>query len=144
MLDAIEEMNDVSTEAYKEYEVLKSEILDEVVDVSPRNCHEFSWHGYFDDQFDSVQGNLQLGQLSHGKIMTEYFESCHFFYDLVAEYIENIGSGNGWLYLYCKDQFLYYNFVPLGPSVLFFIKHEEKVVLCDHLLEWLHWKSEVT
>ena len=27
-------MNDVSAEAYKEYEVLKSEILDEVVDVA--------------------------------------------------------------------------------------------------------------
>ena len=37
-------MNDVSAEAYKEYEVLKSEILDEVVDVSPRNCHVFSLH----------------------------------------------------------------------------------------------------
>ena len=54
-------MNDVSAEAYKEYEVLKSEILDEVVDFSPGNCHEFSLHGSFEDQFDIVQGNLQLG-----------------------------------------------------------------------------------
>ena len=45
LLDPIEEMNDVSTEAYKEYEVLKSEILDEVVDVSRGNCHNFSLHG---------------------------------------------------------------------------------------------------
>ena len=58
LLDPIEQMNDVFVEAYKEYEVLKSEILDEVVDVSPGNCHEFSLHGYFEDQFDSVQGNL--------------------------------------------------------------------------------------
>ena len=70
MLDPIEEMNDVSDEAYKEYEVLKSEILDEVVDVSPGNFHVFFLHGSFEDQFDIVQGNLQLGQLSHGKIMT--------------------------------------------------------------------------
>ena len=70
MLDPIDEMNDVSAEAYKEYEVLKSEILDEVVDVSPRNCHVFSLHGSCEDQFDSVQGNLQLGKLSHGKIVT--------------------------------------------------------------------------
>ena len=76
--------------------------------------------------------------------MTEFFEGCHVFYDPVAEYMENLGSGNGWLYLYCKDQFIYYNFVPLGPLVLFFVKHEEKVGLWDHLLEWLHWKSEVT
>ena len=61
MLDPIEEMNDVSVEAYKECEVLKPEILDEVVDVSPGNCHMFSLHGSFEDQFDSVQGNLQLG-----------------------------------------------------------------------------------
>ena len=63
-------MNDVSAEAYKEYEVLKSEILDEVVDVSLGNCHVFSLHGSFEDQFDSVQRNLQLGQPSHGKKMT--------------------------------------------------------------------------
>ena len=70
MLDPIEEMNDVSVEAYKEYEVMKLGILDEVVDVSPRNCHEFSLHISFEDQFDSMQGNLQLGQHSHGKKMT--------------------------------------------------------------------------
>ena len=70
LLDPIEEMNDVSAEAYKEYEVLKSGILDEVVDSSPRNCHVFSLHGSFEYQFDSVQGNLQLGQPSHGKKMT--------------------------------------------------------------------------
>ena len=51
-------MNDVSAEEYKEYEVLKSEILDEVVDVSPGDCHVFSLHSSFEDQFDSVQGNL--------------------------------------------------------------------------------------
>ena len=49
MLDPIEEMNDVSVEAYKEYEGLKSEILDKVVDVSLGNCHEFSLHGSFKD-----------------------------------------------------------------------------------------------
>ena len=87
-------MNDVSAKAYKEYEVLKLEILDEVVDVSPGNRHEFSLHSSFEDQFDSVQGNLQFGQLSHGKIMTEFFESCHVFYDPM-EYMANLGSGNG-------------------------------------------------
>ena len=137
-------MNVVSAETFKEYEVLKSEILDEVVDLSLGNCHKFSLHGSFEDRFDSVHGNLQLGHLSHGKIMTEFFESCHAFYDPVADYIDEFCSGNGWLYLYCKDQFLYHNFVPLGPSVLCFIKHEEKVGLWDHLLEWLHLKLEVT
>ena len=65
----VEEMNNVSAETYKEHEVLKSEFFDEVVDVSPRNCHVFSLHGFLEDQFDNMQGNLQLGQLSHGQPM---------------------------------------------------------------------------
>ena len=81
---------------------------------------------------------------SHAKIMTFFFETCHAFYVPMADYIDEFCSGNGWLYLYCKDQFLYYNLVPLGPSVLFFVKHEEKVGLWDHLLDWLSWKSDFT
>ena len=60
LLDPIEEMNDASDEAYKEYEVLKSEILDEVVDVSCGNCHMFSLHGSFEDQFDSMQRKSEV------------------------------------------------------------------------------------
>ena len=101
--------------------------------------------GSFKDPFGRMLEGLQLEQLSHGKIMTEFFESFHAFYDPVADYIDEFYSGNGWLmYLYCKDQFLYCNFFPLGLSSLFFIKHEEKVGLWDHLLKWLHWKSKVT
>ena len=96
MPDHVEERTGISFEMN---EVVKSEILDEVVDVSPRNCHEFSLHISFEDQFDSMQGNLQLGQLSHGKIMTEFFEGCHDFYDLVAKYMEVLGEGNDWSYL---------------------------------------------
>ena len=96
------------------------------MDVSPGNCHVFSLHSCFEDQFDSVQGNLQLGQPSHGKQMTEFCKGCHVFSDLVVEYMENLGIGKGWLYIYCKYQFLYYSLVPLGLSVLFFIKHEER------------------
>ena len=77
-------------------------------------------------------------------IVTEFFESCHAFYDPVVNYIDEFCSGNGWLYLYCKDQFIYYNFLPSSLSSLFFIKHEEKVGLWDHLLDWLQWNSEVT
>ena len=140
MLDPVEEHSDISFEMHEKNEVVKSEILDEVVDVLRGNCHKFSLHSSFEDQFDIVQGNLQLGQLSHGKIMTDFFESCHAFYDPVAEYLENLGSGNGWLYLYCKDQFFYYNFLPLSLSSMFFIKHEEKVGLWDYFIEWFHWK----
>ena len=55
------------------------------MDVSPKTCHEFSLHGSFEDQFDSVEGNLQLGQPSHGKKMTEFFEGCRVFHNLVVE-----------------------------------------------------------
>ena len=61
LLDPVEEQSDISFEMHEK---------DEVVDVSPGNCHEFSLHSSFEDQFDSVQGNLQLRQPSHGKQMT--------------------------------------------------------------------------
>ena len=51
-------MNDVSTEAYKEYEVLKSEILDEVMDVLVEDCHEHSCQGCFKKQFRNLQREL--------------------------------------------------------------------------------------
>ena len=85
-----------------------------------------------------------MEQPSHGKQMIEFFEVFHVFYDPMEEYMEKLGSGNGLLYLYCKDQFLYYNLVPLSLSSLFFIKHEEKVGLWNHLLDWIHWKPEFT
>ena len=99
------------------------------------NCHEHSCQGSFKRQFNDLQMELLFEQPSHGKQMTEFFEGFHVFYDPVVEYMENLGSGNGWLYLYYKDQFLYYNLVPLGISFLFFIKHKEKVGLWYHLLD---------
>ena len=76
--------------------------------------------------------------------MIEKSEGYHVFYDPVADYVEKLCSGNVWLCLCSKDQFLYHNLFPLSPSILFFIKHEEKVCLWDHLLEWIQWKSKVT
>ena len=84
-------------------------MLNEFVDVSVEDCHEHSCQGSFEKKEE-----LHLEQPSHGKQMIEFFEGCHVFYDLVAEYMENLCSGNGWLYFYCKYQFLYYKFVPLG------------------------------
>ena len=96
------------------------------MDVLPKTCHKFSLHGSFEYQFDSVQGNLQLGKPSHGKQMTMFFEGCHVFYDPVVEYMENLGNGNRWLYLYYKYQFICDNLLPLSLSSLFLIKHEEE------------------
>ena len=70
MLDPIEERNDVSAEAYKEYEVVKSEILNEFVEVLVEGCHEHSCQGYFEKQFDNLQRELLFEQSSHRKQMT--------------------------------------------------------------------------
>ena len=69
-----------------------------------------------------------MEQPSHGKQMIEFFEVFHVFYDLMEEYMEKLGSGNGLLYLYCKDQFLYYNFFPLSLSSLFLSSMKRKLV----------------
>ena len=55
-----------------------------------------------------------------------------------------LGNGDEWLYIYCKDQFIYYNPVSLGLSVLVLVQHEEKLDLWDHFLGWIHWKSKAT
>ena len=121
----VEEMNNVSTETYKEHEVLKSGVLDEVVDVSLGNCHVFSLHGSFEDWFDGMQGNLQLGRISHGQPTTEFFEGCHVFYDPVAKYMEGLGEGNDWSYLCLKHQFVYHSLLPLSIS-FFSIEHHTR------------------
>ena len=64
--------------------------------------------------------DLHFKQLSYGKKMAEYVDSRYVFYDPMEEYIERLGNGNDWLYLYYKDQFLCYNLLPLSLSSLFF------------------------
>ena len=88
LLDSIGEKNDISDEAYKEGEVLNSEILNEVVDISFENSHDISFQSYFEDQFDSMQEELLFGQPCHDKHVIEYVKGCHIFYDPVAEYKE--------------------------------------------------------
>ena len=60
LLDSIGEKNDIFAEAYKEGEVLNSEILNEIVDISFENNHESSFQDHFEDQLDSMQGDLHL------------------------------------------------------------------------------------
>ena len=54
------EKDDIYAEAYKEGEVLNSEILNEMVDISFENSHESSFQSSFEDQFDSMQGELHF------------------------------------------------------------------------------------
>ena len=126
MLDYVGEKDDISVEAYKEGEVLNSEILNEIVDISFEISHDSSFQSSFGDQFDSMLEEFHFGQLSYGRQNTEYVESCHVFYDPVEKYMQRLGNGNNWLYLYHKDQFLCYNLLPLSPSSLFLIKHERR------------------
>ena len=95
MLDSVGEKSDIYTEAYKEGEVLNSEILKEIVDISFEINHDSSFQSYFEDQCDSMLEELHFGQLSYGKQRTEYVESCHVLFDPVAEYMERMGNGNG-------------------------------------------------
>ena len=76
--------------------------------------------------------------------MTKEFGGCQGFYDPVAEYMEGFCSGNGRLVLCSKEQVFYHKFSPFNPSFLIWIKHDEETKSYDHLLDWIHWKLEVT
>ena len=70
LLDHVEEQSAISFEMHEKSDVVKSEILNEYVDVLVEDCHEHSCQGSFKKQFDNLQRELLLKQLSHGKQMT--------------------------------------------------------------------------
>ena len=75
--------------------------------------------------------------------MTEYAGDCHDFYDPVAEYMEGLGKGSDGLPLYFDDHFVCHYPLPLFSSFLS-IKHEKITMMLGKLLDWLHWKSDLT
>ena len=75
--------------------------------------------------------------------MIEHARGFHDFYDPVAEYMEGLGEGSGWLHLCFEDQFVYHSLLPLSISLLS-IKHNERTKILGKLLDWLHWKSDFT
>ena len=84
----LKKQNDASFEIHEKNQVINSEILNEVVDVLFKNCHEHIRQGYFEKQFDMVLDKLQLEKPCHGKQMTDYFEVFHVAYDPVADYMD--------------------------------------------------------
>ena len=70
LLDHVEERSGISFKMHEKNEVVKSEILNEYVDVLVEDCHENSCRGYFKGQFNNLQGELLFEQPSHGKQMT--------------------------------------------------------------------------
>ena len=110
---SIKEHNDISFEILERNQVLNSEILYEEVDVSFENCQEHSLHGFLEEHFGRMLEEFQWKQPCHDRYITENFAGCH---DPMAEYMEKLCSGNGWLCIYSKDQFLYHNLLPLGFS----------------------------
>ena len=74
---------------HEKNQVLNSGICNKIVDVSCKSCHENSLHDYFEEQFDSVQVELQFEQPYWCKQMTGKFEGFQRFYDPVADYVEN-------------------------------------------------------
>ena len=88
LLDSIEKQNDISFETLEKNEVVNAEILNQVVDISFKNCYDHTLYGFSEDQFDRVLDKLPLEQPGHGKKMTEYFEGCHDACNLVADSME--------------------------------------------------------
>ena len=80
-----------------------------------------------------------MEQPCHDKPITENFAGFH---DLVVEYVEKLYSNKGWLCLYSKIQIFPHNLLSLSPS--FLVKHDEGAQSLDYLLDWLHWKLEIT
>ena len=88
--------------------------------------------------------------------MLREVEDSHGFYDLVAKYAEQFCHNpvitqveephyrNGRLIGRIKGQRLKNNIFPFHYTLLFLAKHEEKLHIWNHLLDWLHWNSEVT
>ena len=84
---------------------------------------------------------LQLEHPCHDKRITKKIVGGH---DPVAEYMEKLCSGNGWLCVYSKDQLFYHNILPFSSYFLSCIKHDEEAQSLDQLLNWIHCKSKIT
>ena len=104
-----------------------------------KNNHENSFQNSFKDQFQSMEEELLSGHPCHDKQVIEYFEICHVFYDLVAEYMDTFFRWISWLNFCSKGQNFHHNLLLFCSYVLIPIKHEEEMELLDKFLDWLHW-----
>ena len=102
-------------------QVSNSEILHREVDATVANDPRLSSHGFLECNSGMVLEEWKLEHFCHVKQMAGGFRGLRGFYDPVAEYMDKLGNSNVCLYIYCKDQFLYYNLVPPNILVLFFI-----------------------
>ena len=118
LLDSIGEKNDICVESYKEGEVLNSEILNEIVDISFEISHESPFQSSFEDQFDNMLEELLFGQIYDDRQVIEYFEICHSFYDPVAKYMDKFFRWGSWLYVCSKEQIFHHNLLLLCSYVL--------------------------
>ena len=131
----------IPLEVLEKIEVLNSETLNKVVDISFENSHQNSFQSSFKDRSDSMQEELLFGQPCHDKQVIEYFEICHVFYDPVAKYMDKFFRWSIWLYVCSKGRIFHHNLLLFCSYVLISIKHEEEMELLDKLPDWLHWKS---
>ena len=58
LLDSIEKQNDISFKTLEKNEVVNAEILNQVVDISFKNCYEHTLYGFSKDQFESFLKRL--------------------------------------------------------------------------------------
>ena len=89
--------------------------------------------------YDPVDEYMEQPCLNTG--ITEFSKGC---FEPVAGYVEKLDTVNYWLWLCDGKKVPYHDPMPGGHSVPFFIKHEEQLLIWNHSLDWLHWKSKVT
>ena len=82
-------------------------------------------HDFIEEHFCKILEEYH----GYGMQMTEKVEDCHRFCDLVADYVEKLCKGNGWLWEYSKDQICHHNLLPLISSFMSFTKpdHGKKI-----------------
>ena len=82
-----------------------------------------------------------MEQPCHGRCIAEFSGGCH---NPTARYVEKLRNESDGLSMSSNNHIFSHNLLPYNSSLLFLIKHEEKILLWCHLIDSIHWKSEVT
>ena len=61
LINPVEKQNDILLEVLEKNGAVKSEMLNEIVDISCENSHDNSFQSSCEDQFDSMQEELLFG-----------------------------------------------------------------------------------
>jgi hypothetical protein len=96
-----------------------------------------------EDWFDMESNHKQF---NHDNQIAKYLEGYHTdydFYDLVSVYMEKKFSLNFQLCFNCGDKMHHELHSPLYCLVFILLKHNQKAMVSDQLLDWLHWNFSI-